>query len=127
MFGLDLPSTLQFQMPDYKGDVQSIAGWAEGEAGSVFDSAKSVLDPVLKAPAALEQGAVSYISGGARAIYGGISDTLAGAASAAGSTFNSLWAPLASGLKWGVGIVIVGAAIYAFLLAAPFLPKPGKS
>lgn len=125
MFGLDLPSTIQFTMPDYKGDIQTIAGWAESKTAAAYDSTKAFLDPVLKAPAAIEQGAVSYIEGGAQALYGSVSDALSSAASAAGSTLSSIWAPLASGLKWGVGIIVVGAAIYALAVLAPFIPKPG--
>lgn len=125
MFSLSLPSTIKFQMPDYNGDVESIGGWVSGEASTAYKNTRSLLDPVLKAPAALEQGAVSYIKGGATALYSSVADSISGAASAIGSTISTPWMALTSGLKWGVGIVIVGAAIYALAVLSPFIPKPG--
>lgn len=126
MFNLSMPSSLQFELPDYKGDIKLIGGWAEDYAGTLYSQTKSALDPVLKAPAALEQGAVSYIEGGAKALYGAVGDTIAGAASAAGSTISSIWAPFSGGLKWAVGIAGVLIFLYVAALALPFLPKPAQ-
>lgn len=131
MFGLDIPSTIQFQMPDWRGDIRVIGGWAQDRAGAVYDAAKAYIDPLEKSAKNVQSEASGYIQraagqaqsgffGAIASIFEAKNDLVESAASGIGQTF----APVTSGLKWGIALVVVGVAIYFFLLAAPFLPKP---
>ncbi len=120
MFSLDLPSTYEVSMPNWRGGITRLFGWAEDKATTVYDGAVAYIDPVKKRAEALEDSAINTIESG-------ISST----GSAIAYPFKAAWtglgnavAGLAGPVKWSIFILIVGLGLYVFLLAAPFLPKP---
>lgn len=123
MFGLDIPSTIEFKMPDWRGDFHVIGGWAQDRAEEVWSEFKAVADPVKKEAADLEDSALSAVRG----VYAGGKSVVTAAFGAATSglkeTISAVVSPItgslsdALGLKWVGIIVALGAVAYFFMIA----------
>ena len=130
MFAFDLPSTIQFKMPDWQGDFRLVGGWASDKATQVFSNFKAAVDPVSKEVGLIQKQTTGYIeraAGQAQAgFFGGLANIFGAGQNAVTAVKDSAAAvvsPLSSGLKWGVAIVVIGVALYVFLLVAPILPR----
>ncbi len=139
------PSTMAVQTPTWLGQIQSIGGSAYSSVSGLFTSAKQdIVDPVEKDVTnftSIASGYVERTTGQAQAgffntissilttkndLVSSVTMPVGQVLSNVGSGLSTLGGNLSSGLKWGIAVVIIGLAIYTFLLASPFLPKPGN-
>ena len=109
MFGTDIPSTINFSMPNWLGGISEFGGTVYDHATYYtrkgLDMVANPLQPFAKGYDVLAEETSTVLKAGSESVK----DIAAG---------------LSTGAKWAGFLVVAGLILYAFAMASPFIPRP---